>query len=153
VHKNLTFFSDHKPLQNIYIKALSEIINPCFLNHRLKLTHYSGLTVTWTEGSGHMIADALSRNPVFDPPTDNSNDTALCYGISPRDLLLHKLYETAKNDVYYQKIATAIQRRRLCSELIIGHPGKDYKSVWDELSVLNDTIFVFSSTHLVIPEL
>jgi hypothetical protein len=130
VHKNLTFFSDHKPLQNIYIKALSEIINPCFLNHRLKLTHYSGLTVTWTEGSGHMIADALSRNPVFDPPTDNSNDTALCYGISPRDLLSHKLYETAKNDVNYQKIVTAIQHSRLCSKLIIGHPGKDYKNVY-----------------------
>jgi hypothetical protein len=49
-----TIFTDHKPFQNIYVKALSEIINPRLLNHRLKLTHYSGLTVTWTEGSGHM---------------------------------------------------------------------------------------------------
>jgi hypothetical protein len=85
-----TIFTDHKTLQNIYVKALSEIINPRILNHRLKLTHYSGLTVTWTEGSGHMIADALLQNPVFDPPTDNSNDMALCYGISPRDLHLGK---------------------------------------------------------------
>jgi hypothetical protein len=46
-----TIFTDHKPLQNNYVKALSEIINPHLLNHRLKLTHYSGLTVTWTEGS------------------------------------------------------------------------------------------------------
>jgi hypothetical protein len=105
-----TIFTDHKPLQNIYIKPLSEIINPRLLNHRLKLTHYSGLTFTWTKGSGYMIADALSRNPVFEPPTDNSNDTALCYSISPRDPLLHKLYETAKIDVNNQKIVTAIQR-------------------------------------------
>jgi hypothetical protein len=147
-----TIFTDHKPLQNIYVKALSEIINPRLLNYRLKLTHYSGLTVTWTEGRGHMIADALSCNPVFDPPTDNSNDTALCYNISPRDPLLHNIYEEAKKDLNYQKIVTAIQRCILCSKLIMGHPGKDYKGVWEELSVLNDTILVFSSTHLVIPE-
>jgi hypothetical protein len=139
-------------LQNIYIKALSEIINPRLLNHQLKLTHYSGLTVTWTEGSGHMIADTLSRNPVFDPPTDNSSDMALSYGISPRDPLLHNVYEEAKKDLNYQKIVTAIQRRKLCSKLIMGHPGKDYKGVWEELFVLNDTILVFSSTCLVIPE-
>jgi hypothetical protein len=78
------------------------------LNHRLKLTHYSGLTVTWTEGSRQMIDDNLSRNPVFDPLMDNSKDTALCYGISPRDPLIHKIYETAKRDVNYQKIVTAI---------------------------------------------
>jgi hypothetical protein len=106
----------------------------------------------WTVGSGHMIADALSQNPVFDPPTYNSNDTALCYGIGPRDPLLHNIYETAKKDLNYQKIATAIQGRKLCLKLIIGHPGKDYKGVWEELSVINDTILVFSSTRLVIPE-
>jgi hypothetical protein len=99
-----------------------------------------------------MIADALSQNPVFDPPTDNSNDTALCYGISLRDPLLHNIYEAAKKDLNYQKIVTAIQRRKLCSKLIMGHPGKDYKGVWEELSVINDTILVFSSTRLVIPE-
>jgi hypothetical protein len=129
--------------KNIYIIALSEIFNLQLLNNRLKLTHYSGLTVTWIKGSGHMIADALSRNPIFDPPTDNSNDTTLCYGISLRDPLLHKLYETAKINVNYQKISTAIQRRKLCSKLIIGHPGRNYKSVWDELSVINETILVF----------
>jgi hypothetical protein len=112
-----TIFTDHKQLQNIYVKALSEIINPRLLNHRLKLTHYSGLTVTWTEGSGHMIADALLQNPVFDPPTDNSNDMALCYGISPRDPLLHNIYAAAKEDLNYQKVVTAIQRRKLCSKL------------------------------------
>jgi hypothetical protein len=32
------------------------------------------------------------------------------------------------------------------------HPGKDCKGVWEELSVLNDTIVVFSSTRLVILE-
>jgi hypothetical protein len=147
-----TIFTDHKPLQNIYVKALSEIINPCLLNHRLKLTHYSGLTVTWTEGSGHMIADGLLQNPVFDPPTVNYNDMALCYGISPRDPLLRKVYEAAKKDFNYQKIVTAIQRRKLCSKLIIGHPGKIDKNLWDKLSVVNNTILVFSSSRLVIPE-
>jgi hypothetical protein len=99
-----------------------------------------------------MIADALLRNPVFDPPTDNSSDMALCYGISPRDPLLHNFYEAAKKDLDYQKIVTAIQRRKLCSKLIMGHPGKIYKNAWEELSILNDTILVFSSTRFVIPE-
>jgi hypothetical protein len=91
-------------LQNIYVKALSEIINPRLLNYRLKLTHFSGLTVTWTEGSGQMIADALLRNPVFDPPTDNSSDMALCYSISSLDPLLRNVYEAAKKDLKYQEM-------------------------------------------------
>jgi hypothetical protein len=99
-----------------------------------------------------MIADALLRNPVFDPPTDNSIDMTLCYGISPRDPLLGNIYEAAKKDLNYQKIVTAIQRQKLCSKLIIGHPGKMYKNVWEELSVINDTILVFLSIRLVIPE-
>jgi hypothetical protein len=99
-----------------------------------------------------MIADALSRNPVFDPPTDNSTDMALCYGISPRDPLLRNVYEAEKKDLNYQKIVAAIQRQKLCSKLIIGHPGKMYKNAWEELSVINDTILVFLSTRLVIPE-
>jgi hypothetical protein len=41
----------------------------------------------------------------------------------------------------------------MCSKLIIGHPGKDYKGAWEELSVINVTILVFLSTRLVIPKL
>jgi hypothetical protein len=32
-----------------------------------------------------------------------------------------------------------------------GHPGKNYKSVWDKISVLDDAILVINATQIVVP--
>jgi hypothetical protein len=45
----------------------------------------------------------------------------------------------------------AIKRGKLVSKLQKGHPGKRYKGVWDQISVLNDAILVIDATEIVVP--
>jgi hypothetical protein len=109
------------------------------------------MEVIWTEGKSHLIADALSRNPIFDPPEDLSNQMALCYGVQPKDLLLHSICDAAMADPIYQSIVTAIKQGKLVSKLQKGHPEKSYKSIWDQISVLDDAILVIDATQIVVP--
>jgi hypothetical protein len=97
-----------------------------------------------------LIADALSRNSIFDPPEDSGDRMALCYGVQPKDPLLHSIYNAAISDPIYQSIVTAIKRGQLVAKLQKGHPGKGYKSIWDKISVLDDTILVINATQIVV---
>jgi hypothetical protein len=119
-----TVFTDHRPLEGVFQKNVSEVMTPRLLSYRLKLAQYTDMKVIWTEGKFHLIADALSRNPIFDPPEDSGNHMALCYGVQPKDPLLHSIYDAAKADPIYQSIVTAIKRGKLDSKLQKGHPGK-----------------------------
>jgi hypothetical protein len=111
-------------------------MNPRLLSYRLKLVQYTDMEVVWTEGKSHSIADALSRNPIFDPPEDSGNQMALFYGVQPKDQLLHSIYNAAISDPIYQSKVTAIKRGKSVAKLQKGHPGKGYKSVWDKMSDL-----------------
>jgi hypothetical protein len=41
---------------------------------------------------------------------------------------------------------TAIKRGKSVSKLQKGHPGKSYKSVWDQISILDNAILVIGAT-------
>jgi hypothetical protein len=84
------------------------------------------MEVIWTEVKSHLIADALSRNPILDPPESSGDQMALCYGVHPKDLLLHSIYNVAISDPIYQSIVTAIKRGKSVTKLQKGHPGKNY---------------------------
>jgi hypothetical protein len=109
------------------------------------------MEVIWTEGKTHLIADAMSRNPIFDPPESSGDQMALCYGVQPKDPLLHEIYDAAVADPGYQSIVTAIKGGKLVSKLQKGNPGKNYKRVWDNILVLDDAILVINATQLVVP--
>jgi hypothetical protein len=115
-----TVFTDHRPLEGTFRKNLSEEINPRLLSYRLKLFQYTDMEVIWTKGKSHLIADALSRNPIFDPPESSGDQMALCYGVQPKDPLLHSIYNAAISDPIYQSIVTAIKRGKVTK----GTPGK-----------------------------
>jgi hypothetical protein len=53
----------------------------------------------------------------FDPPEDSGDHMALCYGVQPKDLLLHSIYDAALADPIYQSIVTAIKRGKFVSKL------------------------------------
>jgi hypothetical protein len=76
---------------------------------------------------------------------------ALCYGVQPKDPLLHSIYNAAVSDPVYQSIVTAIKRGKSVAKLQKGHPGKNDKSVWDKISVLDDAILVIDATQIVVP--
>jgi hypothetical protein len=71
--------------------------------------------------------------------------------VQPKDPLLHSIYDAAMADPIYQSIVTAIKRGKLVSKLQKGHPGKRYKSVWDQIFVLDDAILVIDATQIVVP--
>ena len=56
--------TDHRPLLGIFRKNLHEINNPRLQRFREALLAYT-FEVKWVEGKRHLIADALSRAPVF----------------------------------------------------------------------------------------
>jgi hypothetical protein len=59
-------------------------------------------------------------------------------------------YDAAVADPIFQSIVTAIKRGKLVSKLQKGHPGKSYKSVSDQISVLDNAILVSGATQIVI---
>jgi hypothetical protein len=62
----------------------------------------------------------------------------LCYGVQPKDPLLYDIYDAAVADPVYQSIVRAIKKGKLVAKLQKGQPGKNYKSVCDKISVLDD---------------
>jgi hypothetical protein len=73
-------------------------MNPRLLSYRLKLVQYTDMVVIWTEGKSNLIADALSSAPIIDPPEDFGDHMTLCYGVQPKDPLLHAIYSAAIAD-------------------------------------------------------
>jgi transposase InsO family protein len=76
---------------------------------------------------------------------------ALCYGVQPKDPLLHSIYNAAIPDPIYQSIVTVIKRGKSVAKLQKGHAGKNYISVWDKISVLDDAILVIDAIQIVVP--
>ena len=69
-------------MEGIFRKDLFEIPNPRLQRIREKLVEFN-MTVKWVPGKSHFIADALSRAPLFSPPTPDEEeftiDTARSY--------------------------------------------------------------------------
>ena len=63
---SFTVVTYHKPLEGIFKKDLFDIGNPRLQRIREKLLEYN-FSVTWVPGKSHLIADALSRAPLFAP--------------------------------------------------------------------------------------
>lgn len=74
--------TDHRPLLGIFKKPLANFNNTRLQRLRENLDQFS-FNVTWSQGKNHLIADALSRFPVFAP--DPSLDFALCSAIKEID--------------------------------------------------------------------
>jgi hypothetical protein len=91
------------------------------------------------------------RAPIFDPTEDSGDHMALCYGVQPKDLLLHAIYNAAIADPIYQSDVTAIKQGKLVSKFQKEQPGKVYKSVWDQISILDDAILIIGARKIIIP--
>ena len=146
--------TDHKPLVGLFKKELSDTTNARILRYREKLANFN-FTVEWVPGKCHQIADALSRAPVFTPAQEvketAQNDTAaICSAISA-DPLLEELASMAAADKEYQEILHAVREKQALRKLPDGHPAKQFKSAWDQLSTYEDTLVVFDADRLLVP--
>lgn len=78
----MSVITDHRPLFGIFGKPLGSLNNSRLQRLRENLDQFS-FSLTWTPGKNHLIADALSRFPVF--AADPSLDVALCVNVSELD--------------------------------------------------------------------
>ena len=65
--------TDHKPLKGILDKSVENLTTQRLYRLRQKLADYN-FTLRWTAGKTHLIADALSRYPVFSANDGHSDE-------------------------------------------------------------------------------
>ena len=146
--------TDHKPLVGIFKKDLCEVENARLASMREKLVDYS-FTVKWVAGKDHLIADALSRAPVFPPEDDEDDyagDSVVCNRVA-EDPRMQSLFDHAEEDVAYRKVVDVIRSGTDLSKLPSAHPAHLYRNVWHELALFddaNDTLLVLND-KLVVP--
>ena len=154
-HNGFLVITDHKPLKGVFSKDLSLIENARLRSYREKLTGYT-FTLEWREGKTHLIADALSRNPVFPANDMPSEEAHICRNV--REVYLDKthsldeLVSVAKSDLEYQELVMAIGRYKSHKSLPPLHPGRHYSSVWHELSTDELGLIHLDDDRIIIPQ-
>ncbi len=155
--QHFTVITDHKPLVGVFKKNLVDVDNPRLQRQREKLLAYN-FTVEWCAGKDHMIADALSRAPVFpackeDEEEDDAEDHEVCYRVA-EDPKMQMLFDSAAEDAIYKKVVAALRSGVDISKLPASHPAHQYKTVWHQLGLFDDqedTLVVFDGKKIVVP--
>ena len=136
--------TDHKLLEGIFRKDLFNIGNPRLQRIREKLFEYC-FTVTWVPGKSHLIADALSRAPLFalDEIEDIAIDTAQVCLARTASGQLDMIFDAIDAD--YVKFCTDVRTGTFSSVY-----AKQLKSVIPQLSVDEDLVYLDGS-GIVLP--
>ena len=123
---NFRILTDHRPLVGLFNKSLHQLENTRLMRMREKLTNYT-FQVEWVEGKSHLIADALSRAPVFSAEEFAMQaDTAiLCLQAKSSESLSDI---GLKRDDEYLALLAAIGSGRDFADLPPSHLARRYKS-------------------------
>ena len=87
--------------------------------------------VEYLPGKLNLIADALSRSPVFQPDAEEVDDVlvqAMKVEIEPTDPQLSQIIEAAKECPEYQQIVRAVKNALPWNELPVDHPARKYQN-------------------------
>ena len=136
--------TDHRPLEGIFQKDLFDLASPRLQRMREKISMYN-FTVQWTLGKTHLIADALSRAPLFaskDLPGQEIDTAISCLSVTSYSSL----------DTIFSAIDEAY--RLLLSDVPNGTRHSAYsralKVDFDSLSAL-DGLVLLDSRRIVLP--
>ena len=144
--------TDHKPLVGIFQKRLDEVENNRLQRFREKLLDYN-FVVAWTPGKLHLIADALSRNPVFQHEYDvnTNNSSSFAINIVSEDPCLNRLTMLAQQDDEYQK-CIKLFKSHVHPKTLKSHPAKVYSSIWDDISFNADLgLLIYNDRRIIVP--
>ncbi|QQP54221.1 Uncharacterized protein FKW44_006983 [Caligus rogercresseyi] len=137
--------TDHKSLQATANSTNLASIDDARMQRILeKLAGYN-FTVKWVAGKSHLIADALSRSPVNDPPPQDIADIVYSQVVAkPDDPALIFIREAAAKDEFYRSIVEAIPK--MCQKDVKSLPPHDkLRSLvkdWDDFSLSNSLIII-----------
>ena len=137
--------TDHRPLEGIFLKDLFDLPSPRLQRMCEKVAMYS-FKVQWTPGKTHLIADALSRAPLFtaqDLPGLEIDTAITCLSATSSSSSLEVVYSSIDEDY-----------RLLLSDVKNGTNFSKYslhlKSDSDSLS-LSDGLVLLDSRRIVLP--
>ena len=128
---------------------MDEIPNFRVQKHRENLARFS-FEVKWEAGKHHLIADALSRYPVFSPEQTKVNDEVVRI-IREANVQLTSIQDAAKEDKDYQAVIKLLKANLSPATVKDDHPAKLYTNVWHSLSYYEGLI-VKEGSRLVIPK-
>ena len=149
---NFKVITDHRPLLGIFDKPLHELPNQRLMKFRELLTDYS-FELLWQPGKQHLIADALSRSPVFPPECDSTERvfSNLCLKVA-KDPAQQLLFDAIDDE--YMNIIEAF-RQNIPRQLPVTHPARDYISLWDAMSLLDNepkTLLLLHGDRIIVPK-
>jgi transposase InsO family protein len=143
--------TDHRPLLGVFRRPLHEVENPRLQRMRGRLDGAGYVfTTEWTPGKEHLIADALSRAPVF-RPDDSCNVDFRILKISDTSF---DLFKDGASSWSYAQCVQALRRGVACDDLPPSHPARAYRSVWEALSLREEegfTLMVYDGNRIVVP--
>ena len=146
--------TDHRPLVSVLKKYLDDTMNSRILKIREKLACFN-FDGSWVPGKQHNIADALSRAPVFLPVEESEEDEdevkVHVRMVLGSDLRLAKLAKIASEDPEYSQILAVLKSGLSLSSLDKSHPAYMLKSVWSNLSTLDDALIILDGTRIFLP--
>ena len=149
---NFTVKTDHKPLLGVINGKDLDAINNARLQRILsKLLGYT-YVVEYVPGKLNLIADALSRAPVFQPEEKDHLDVLVqTLKIEPNDPQLQKLINTAAACAEYQKIREALVEKKTLHNLPSDHPARPFRALWSALAVEADIGLITYHDRIVVP--
>lgn len=158
---NFRVFTDHRALVGLFKKNMADIENTRLQRLREKVAHFD-FTVEWLPGKNNVIADVLSRNPVFKPtPEEDEESLSLQYAnvnqigatlkLIP-DLGINRLLEFAEKDRSYARLKRNLSsnEERNLEEIWEGYPSR-FKEIFSDLSLTPDGNIVMYGDRLVVP--
>ena len=142
--------TDHKPLLGVFEKSLSCLTNSRLIRYREKLVDYA-FELEWAAGKTHLVADCLSRNPVFPADEEEEEEVSTanvsCYGRNEKHL--QSIISLAKDDADYQKMIKTFKEGRnpkSCSASIL------FAKVWDRISLNECNLLCLDEHRIVLPK-
>ena len=155
-----TVYTDHLALVGLFKKRLGDIENTRLQRLREKVLHYD-FEVIWLPGKNNVIADVLSRNPVFKPtPEEDEESRSLQIAnvlqtahLARRvpDIALDNMEKIAKNDKNYQRLVRNLQEYLAGDPEIWGGYPSEFKKQFPYLSFTPNGTLVMYNNRLVVP--
>ena len=147
---DFTVITDHRPLLGIFSKDLAELTNPRLLRFREKLQGFV-FNIRWAEGKRHLMADALSRYPVFSPKEGDDSAAIIVASCAA----IQNIHDFAGlKDPAHRSVILAKKEGKLIKQLPCSHPALSYKSIWDDLSLDGENgkeILIYDGHRIVVP--